>query len=117
MLNKIDVKALGIGTVADISATVVISWTLVVLQDEPKESAIIELLFGLLCVTFGGFVAAKIASTHKLYNATFVGVIGILISLPFISNIPLWYLMISMILMPFFAYAGGAIEKKYNKAH
>ena len=68
------------------------------------------MVVGLSCISLGGFVSAKLSNDYKLLNATLVGIVGILIGLLFLGALPTWYLAISTLLMPPFAYIGGLIE-------
>ncbi len=89
-MRKINIKAVGIGTLVDIGASIILAILLAIIFGEAKEPLIIDMVIGLLCVTFGGLVTAKITKENKLYNATLVGVVGIFIGLPFISMVPTW---------------------------
>ncbi|MFH2046713.1 MAG: hypothetical protein ABIK92_16395 [Pseudomonadota bacterium] len=112
-MKKIHLKAVIIGTVADLLATFLFGIILFFLFGQGGDKALpYALLTGLACIVLGGYVAASIAPNYKIFNATMIGVVGILIGIPFIGSYPIWYSALSIILMPPAAYLGGIIKLK-----
>ena len=111
-MKKIDFKAVGDGTLVNLAASIIFGFATGYLFGTGDNLLPVFLIIGLAFIALGGYVAAKIASDFKLYNATLVGVVGILVGLPFYSSYPVWYTVLSIILMPPSAYLGGKFAFK-----
>jgi hypothetical protein len=111
-MKKINLKAVIIGTLADLLATFLFGIILFFLFGQGDKALPYALLVGLACIVLGGYVAASIAQNYKVFNATMIGVIGILIGIPFWGSYPIWYSTLSIILMPPAAYLGGIFKLK-----
>ena len=111
-MEKINLKAVIIGTVADFFATFLFGIIIYFLFGQGDKALPYALLTGLACIVLGGYVAASIAPNYKIFNATMIGVVGILIGIPFLRSYPIWYSTLSIILMPPAAYLGGIMKLK-----
>jgi len=111
-MKKISLKAIIIGTLVDLIATFLIGIVFVLLFGHGDKVLPYALIIGLLCIALGGYVAASLSPNDKLFNAAMIGVVGILVGIPFWSSYPIWYSTLSILLMPPFAYLGGIIKFK-----
>ena len=111
-MKKIHLKSVILGTLADLLATFLFGVKFFYLFGQGDETLPYALIIGLAGIVLGGYVAASIAPKNKIYNATMVGFIGILIGIPFLGSSPVWYSALSIILMPPAAYLGGIIKLK-----
>jgi len=109
-MGKFNFKAVALGVLTDIIATIIITFVIVIIFGEIPGPLFFDLVIGLFCVILGGYVTAKFTSNDKLFNASLVGVVGILIGLPFLGLAPLWYDAISVLFVIPAAYAGGILE-------
>jgi hypothetical protein len=67
---------------------------------------------GLLATTLGGYVAAKLAGVAPLLNAACVGLFGVILGLLSIGHSPLWFALLSIVLTPPAAIAGGVLWRR-----
>lgn len=130
MKLKIYIKAVFWGFLVDIIGSLVIGFIIVIIAGnlyvakgknmdgfEQYFSSnlpimLISLLVGLIFVILGGFISGTIAKQNELFNASLVGVIGILFGLLICWSLPLWYNIASFLLTIPCAYIGGLIAKK-----
>jgi len=125
MQRLLSIKAVLIGTVADLVATfgagvaVVIIFTALGNDSEQYLSKfesslllqIIVLSVGLLCVMLGGYVAGRTAKDAPVFNGFAVGVLAAIIGLFFMEGNPLWFNIASFLLVIPFGYLGGVLAK------
>ena len=62
----------------------------------------------------GGYFAGKIAKQHEILCAICVGIVGVLFGLFYINQVPLWYFVVSSILIIPCASFGGLLAKRVN---
>lgn len=135
MFSGIRPKAVLLGIIADIGATLLISTALITylgakagMESLPEEEArqlivdafqtppylLLGGVLGLLATALGGFVAARVAGVAPLLNAACVGVFGVLLGILFIGEAPLWFSLIAILLTPPAAIAGGVVWRRSN---
>ena len=123
-LRKLDFKSILLGFVVNIGLTFLFYSSMihiVVIKDENVlmdfsyfESIIsnnilfmmISLIIGSLCTMLGAFAAANIAKDNKIFNAVFVGIIGVILGIFFITYSPIWYSALAFPLTILFAFLG-----------
>lgn len=132
--NKLNVKAIIWGFIADIGASTIFAFVFGIIAGvlyalnggsagnfrvdyyANIPSMLISLIIGLLCTTVGGYVAGKIAKRYEVLNSLAVGVLGLVIGVLFAFSLPLWYNLLGFILVIPSAYLGGVIAKHQNIA-
>jgi hypothetical protein len=59
----------------------------------------------------GGLITAWMAKTHQVKNATVMGLVSIVLGLPFWGSYPLWYNVIAVLVVLGAAATGGYFAK------
>ena len=127
-MERVNLKALGLGIITDIGGTIVSSMFLFAIfvgdvyseqmsQAEIEEAIAIatqrsgflitSLIVGLGFTALGGFVAARVAQKEIYLNAGLVGVASLLIGLFFGSDGPIWFNIAGFLLVIPAALYGG----------
>ncbi len=70
--KKINLKAVIVGTVADLLATFLFGILFLFLFGHEDTVLPYFLILGLVCITVGGYVAASLSQSDKVFNATMV---------------------------------------------
>ncbi len=131
MFSGIRPKAILIGIVADIGATYLIMAVLMVslgagardLSEEEARQLIESALqqpsylllsgaLGLLATALGGFVAAKVATVAPLLNAACVGLFDLILGILLVSDAPLWFSAMALLLTLPAAIMGGVLWRR-----
>ena len=108
-MKKINCKAVLIGTLVDVCGSFLFGIITGLIFGVSSNLLPLYLVLGLIVTAIGGFVAAKISLEGKVFNATLVGFVGIVIALISKGGSPDWYTLVSCILMPPSAYFGGKV--------
>ncbi|MDK9756750.1 hypothetical protein KIV40_15370 [Vibrio sp. D173a] len=112
MIRKIDFRAIGLGTLVDLVMTVILSFSAQILAGSTPLPLWISFVLGMICVVLGGYVTTKTSQEYEVINLVLFGLIGILICLFGINLVPVWYSILSIVLMLPAAFLGGLLGKK-----
>jgi len=121
--RRINIKALALGTLADIGGTLIvgIGGIALVAQGVPQNQLATRvgsamflgflLIVGLGFTLLGGFVAGRVSKNSEVMHGGLVGLIGLLIGLFYWeSSPPLWYTITSLLGVVPFGMVGGRLS-------
>ncbi|MFA5343536.1 MAG: hypothetical protein WC381_06200 [Kiritimatiellia bacterium] len=126
--RPINIKALVLGVLTDVGGSLVIGFILgialaiifIVRGVQPNEIRahlnnatflVSSTIIGFGFTLFGGFVAGRIAKRNQILHGAIIGAIGIPLGLPFLTSLPLWCNIISVVGVIPFGILGGYIAR------
>ncbi len=134
--RSINYKAIILGFLADIAASISFSLTLSLLitfilsakgyKEAELEQTLMQVFYtktylllsivvGFLFTVMGGFIAGRIARQSEYFHAGMVGIIGVLFALFFIGQTEGFHIYAALILTIPGALSGGGMAKRKNR--
>lgn len=79
---------------------------------QSPSSILAMIIIGLAFTVLGGYVAGRVSSTHEVIHGLIVGAISLLIGLASFGSLPLWYDIVSLVVVIPCGMLGGWIAVK-----
>ena len=129
LMKELSIKGISLGVITDITCSTIAGMILLLTlgSDTPyddtsmlepyetialgNEFLSVALIVGLFFTVLGGFVAAKVADEGLYLNSGMVGFIGVIFSIPYAGEYPLWFAIAGFALLIPAALLGGHLCK------